>query len=210
MRLQTCTSWVCLSPLISNTVTLIQSLSVCTSRHQLSLRGLLHLSLFGKRQLGNRHMISNGTCKVIIVLKCNSWQVRFCYKVSDGHLWLLSNKYNVLQANVEYILILSETEEAGHAINITHLPSEIMLTVFSYLNPQELCRCSQVSTKWSQLAKTGSLWKHLYPVHWARGKWLKFQMLWNFTLPSISIYYKKACRGKKNKYYKWHNASCIS
>nr|XP_023418939.1 F-box/LRR-repeat protein 5-like isoform X2 [Cavia porcellus] len=46
-----------------------------------------------------------------------------------------------------------------------------MLSIFSYLNPQELCRCSQVSTKWSQLAKTGSLWKHLYPVHWARGDW---------------------------------------
>ncbi|KAL7981854.1 hypothetical protein Chor_000911 [Crotalus horridus] len=65
----------------------------------------------------------------------------------------------------------SETEEPGQATSIVHLPSEVMLTIFSYLSPQELCRCSQVSTKWSQLAKTGFLWKHLYPVHWARGNW---------------------------------------
>ncbi|NXK06545.1 FBXL5 protein, partial [Herpetotheres cachinnans] len=66
----------------------------------------------------------------------------------------------------------SETEVTGHTTNITNLPPEVMLTIFSYLNPQELCQCSQVSTEWSQLAKTGSLWKHLYPVRWARvGDW---------------------------------------
>ncbi|XP_059531164.1 F-box/LRR-repeat protein 5 isoform X2 [Myotis daubentonii] len=61
-----------------------------------------------------------------------------------------------------------EAEVSDRSTGITHLPPEVMLSIFSYLNPQELCRCSQVSTKWSQLAKTGSLWKHLYPVHWAR------------------------------------------
>lgn len=65
----------------------------------------------------------------------------------------------------------AEAEVSEHSTGITHLPPEVMLSIFSYLNPQELCRCSQVSTKWSQLAKTGSLWKHLYPVHWARGDW---------------------------------------
>ncbi|KAF6130045.1 F-box and leucine rich repeat protein 5 [Phyllostomus discolor] len=64
-----------------------------------------------------------------------------------------------------------EAEVSERATGITHLPPEVMLAIFSYLNPQELCRCSQVSTKWAQLAKTGSLWKHLYPVHWARGDW---------------------------------------
>lgn len=65
----------------------------------------------------------------------------------------------------------TEAEVSEQSTGITHLPPEVMLSIFSYLNPQELCRCSQVSTKWSQLAKTGSLWKHLYPVHWARGDW---------------------------------------
>ncbi|XP_019936959.2 F-box/LRR-repeat protein 5 [Paralichthys olivaceus] len=53
--------------------------------------------------------------------------------------------------------------------HISQLPTEIMLRLFHYLGPQDLCRCSQVSSSWSELAKTGSLWRHLYPVHWARG-----------------------------------------
>ncbi|XP_035032185.2 F-box/LRR-repeat protein 5 isoform X1 [Hippoglossus stenolepis] len=53
--------------------------------------------------------------------------------------------------------------------HISQLPTEIMLRLFHYLGPQDLCRCSQVSSSWSELAKTGSLWRHLYPVRWARG-----------------------------------------
>ncbi|KAM4707719.1 F-box/LRR-repeat protein 5 [Discoglossus pictus] len=64
-----------------------------------------------------------------------------------------------------------ETKVQQPTTSISHLPPEVILKIFSYLNPQELCRCSQVNTKWAQLAKTGSLWKHLYPVLWARGNW---------------------------------------
>ncbi|XP_023122805.2 F-box/LRR-repeat protein 5 [Amphiprion ocellaris] len=53
--------------------------------------------------------------------------------------------------------------------HISQLPTEIMLRLFHYLGPEDLCRCSQVCSSWSELAKTGSLWKHLYPVRWARG-----------------------------------------
>ncbi|XP_020486512.1 F-box/LRR-repeat protein 5 [Labrus bergylta] len=53
--------------------------------------------------------------------------------------------------------------------HISQLPTEIMLRLFHYLSPESLCRCSQVCSSWSELAKTGSLWRHLYPVHWARG-----------------------------------------
>ncbi|XP_071982162.1 F-box/LRR-repeat protein 5 [Engystomops pustulosus] len=67
----------------------------------------------------------------------------------------------------------SEDEPAAQpsTASISHLPPEVMLKIFSYLNPQELCRCSQVNSKWAQLTKAGSLWKHLYPVLWARGNW---------------------------------------
>lgn len=44
-----------------------------------------------------------------------------------------------------------------------------MLRLFRYLGPEVLCRCSQVCSSWSELAKTSSLWRHLYPVRWARG-----------------------------------------
>ncbi|XP_020774393.2 F-box/LRR-repeat protein 5 [Boleophthalmus pectinirostris] len=53
--------------------------------------------------------------------------------------------------------------------HISQLPTEIMLRLFHYLGPEDLCRCSQVCSSWSELVKTGSLWRHLYPVRWARG-----------------------------------------
>lgn len=39
------------------------------------------------------------------------------------------------------------------------LPTEIMLMVFSYLEPKDLGRCSQVSRVWKALAADESLWK---------------------------------------------------
>ncbi|MBN3276089.1 FBXL5 protein, partial [Polyodon spathula] len=60
-------------------------------------------------------------------------------------------------------------EKDTQSVHVSHLPPEVILKVFRYLSPVELCRCSQVCTDWSELTKTGSLWKHLHPVHWARG-----------------------------------------
>uniref|UniRef100_A0A672I3M8 F-box/LRR-repeat protein 5 n=1 Tax=Salarias fasciatus TaxID=181472 RepID=A0A672I3M8_SALFA len=58
---------------------------------------------------------------------------------------------------------------SNSSAHIFQLPTEIMLRLFRYLGPEDLCRCSQVCSSWSELAKTGSLWRHLYPVRWARG-----------------------------------------
>lgn len=64
----------------------------------------------------------------------------------------------------------SELEKNGNSsTHISQLPTEILLRLFHYLGPDDLCRCSQVCSSWSELAKTGSLWRHLYPVRWARG-----------------------------------------
>ncbi|XP_077389618.1 F-box/LRR-repeat protein 5 isoform X2 [Festucalex cinctus] len=62
----------------------------------------------------------------------------------------------------------AENDGTGSA-DISQLPAEVVLRIFRYLDPQDLCRCSQVCAFWSELAKTGSLWRHLYPVRWARG-----------------------------------------
>lgn len=45
-------------------------------------------------------------------------------------------------------------------------PSEIMVKIFSYLGPKDLCRCAQVCCLWSQSARDGELWRELYPVRW--------------------------------------------
>ena len=64
----------------------------------------------------------------------------------------------------------AELEKGSGSAHISQLPVEVLLKLFRYLGPEDLCRCGQVSTTWSNVAKTGSLWKHLYPVRWARGK----------------------------------------
>ncbi|XP_049573727.1 F-box/LRR-repeat protein 5 [Syngnathus scovelli] len=63
-----------------------------------------------------------------------------------------------------------EVERNGScSVHVAQLPVEVILRIFRYLGPQDLCNCSQVCGSWSELAKTGSLWRHLYPVRWARG-----------------------------------------
>uniref|UniRef100_A0A8C8HN50 F-box/LRR-repeat protein 5 n=1 Tax=Oncorhynchus tshawytscha TaxID=74940 RepID=A0A8C8HN50_ONCTS len=62
-----------------------------------------------------------------------------------------------------------ELEKELCSTHISQLPTEILLHLFRYLGPEDLCHCGQVSSAWSDLAKTGSLWRHLYPVRWARG-----------------------------------------
>ncbi|KAE8629190.1 hypothetical protein XENTR_v10000390 [Xenopus tropicalis] len=86
-------------------------------------------------------------------------------------LW---NKAEELQKVFKYSVdekIERDSKNRKSSASICNLPPEVMLNIFSYLNPQDLCRCSQVNTKWAQLARTGSLWRHLYPVLWARGDW---------------------------------------
>ncbi|XP_056271258.1 F-box/LRR-repeat protein 5 isoform X2 [Pseudoliparis swirei] len=53
--------------------------------------------------------------------------------------------------------------------HISDLPTELLLRLLRYLGPEDLCRCSQVCSSWLDLTRTGSLWRHLYPVRWARG-----------------------------------------
>ncbi|XP_017566971.2 F-box/LRR-repeat protein 5 isoform X3 [Pygocentrus nattereri] len=53
--------------------------------------------------------------------------------------------------------------------HISALPEEVLVRLFQFLGPEDLCRCSQVCSTWAQVVKTGLLWRHLYPVRWARG-----------------------------------------
>ncbi|XP_061195443.1 F-box/LRR-repeat protein 5-like [Saccostrea echinata] len=51
------------------------------------------------------------------------------------------------------------------------LPDEVMMNIFSYLNPKELCTSAQVSKRWNSLAMDGSNWRVLRPVQWFKGLW---------------------------------------
>ncbi|XP_076840815.1 F-box/LRR-repeat protein 5 isoform X2 [Brachyhypopomus gauderio] len=59
--------------------------------------------------------------------------------------------------------------EVGVRTHISVLPEEVLVRLFRYLGPVDLCRCSQVCSTWAELVQTGLLWRHLYPVRWARG-----------------------------------------
>ena len=50
------------------------------------------------------------------------------------------------------------------------LPNEILLHIFKYLQPRELCRCAQVSKGWSAVAMDTELWGVLHPSRWGRGE----------------------------------------
>ncbi|XP_063057859.1 F-box/LRR-repeat protein 5 isoform X2 [Engraulis encrasicolus] len=62
-----------------------------------------------------------------------------------------------------------ELERGSASAHISQLPVEVLLKIFQFLGPEDLCRCGQVSATWASVTKTGSLWRHLYPVRWARG-----------------------------------------
>lgn len=51
------------------------------------------------------------------------------------------------------------------------MPPEIILKVFKYLSPRDLCRCAQVNSFFSKIAFDGVLWQHLHPVKWLSGEW---------------------------------------
>uniref|UniRef100_A0A9J7XXE4 F-box/LRR-repeat protein 5 n=1 Tax=Cyprinus carpio carpio TaxID=630221 RepID=A0A9J7XXE4_CYPCA len=63
----------------------------------------------------------------------------------------------------------TEDERGSERVSVSVLPQELLLRVFRFLGPEDLCRCGQVCSVWDQVSKTGSLWRHLYPVRWARG-----------------------------------------
>lgn len=52
---------------------------------------------------------------------------------------------------------------------IDRVPDEVTIKIFTYLNPQELGRCAQVSQHWNRLALDGSLWRNFLPVMWSKG-----------------------------------------
>ncbi|XP_027001045.1 F-box/LRR-repeat protein 5 [Tachysurus fulvidraco] len=63
--------------------------------------------------------------------------------------------------------------DAPASTHISALPQEVLVRLFRYLGPEDLCRCGQVCRTWAEVVKTGSLWRHLYPVRWARGDYYR-------------------------------------
>ncbi|XP_035508964.1 F-box/LRR-repeat protein 5 [Morone saxatilis] len=109
--------------------------------------------------------------KQVIAQHCSQQQWDCAAEVLKGFsLWSQAEELQKAFKYSDHEKTDYELEKTGNSsTHISQLPTEIMLRLFHYLGPEDLCRCSQVCSSWSELAKTGSLWRHLYPVHWARG-----------------------------------------
>ncbi|XP_044217044.1 F-box/LRR-repeat protein 5 [Thunnus albacares] len=109
--------------------------------------------------------------KQVIAQHCSQQQWDCAAEVLKGfRLWSQAEELQKAFKYADHEKTDYELEQNGNSsTHISQLPTEIMLRLFHYLSPEDLCHCSQVCTSWSDLAKTGSLWRHLYPVRWARG-----------------------------------------
>ncbi|KAM9384724.1 F-box/LRR-repeat protein 5 [Pholidichthys leucotaenia] len=109
--------------------------------------------------------------KQVIAQHCNQQESDCAAEVLKGFsLWSQAEELQKAFKYADHEKTDYELEKnRDFSTHISQLPTEIILRLFHYLGPEDLCRCSQVCSSWSELAKTGSLWRHLYPVHWARG-----------------------------------------
>ncbi|MED6288308.1 F-box/LRR-repeat protein 5 [Characodon lateralis] len=108
--------------------------------------------------------------KQVIAQHCNQQQPDSAAEVLKGFsLWTQAEELQKAFKYADHEKTDYDLEQSRNSTHISQLPAEIMLRLFRYLGPVDLCHCSQVCSTWSELVKTGSLWKHLYPVRWARG-----------------------------------------
>ncbi|KAG9331563.1 hypothetical protein JZ751_018835 [Albula glossodonta] len=92
---------------------------------------------------------------------------------SSGSLPLTITTIIIITEFKQLMWVCNHKFEKSPEPPVSQLPPEVLLKVFQYLSPEDLCHCGQVCTSWAQLAKTGSLWRHLYPVRWARGEYCR-------------------------------------
>ncbi|KAK5870424.1 hypothetical protein PBY51_025058 [Eleginops maclovinus] len=108
--------------------------------------------------------------KQVIAQHCSQHQGRAADLLKGFSLWSQAEELQKAFKYADHEKSDYELEKKRNpSTHIAQLPAEILLRLFHFLSPADLCRCSQVCGSWSELAKTGSLWRHLYPVHWARG-----------------------------------------
>lgn len=80
-------------------------------------------------------------------------------------LFLKINEQTFIPFQVDNEVSCKEERNDGEI----NLPYEVLLKVFKYLQPKELCRCAQVSKKWSAVAMDPGNWSVLHPSRWGRG-----------------------------------------
>ncbi|CAC5415804.1 FBXL5 [Mytilus coruscus] len=119
---------------------------------------------------------------------------RIKFKVLEKHFCQNNNcAKDIFPEKTDYVLSDSSDEECTEKLEptkenilpsvkscvIDKVPDEVAIQIFSYLNPQDLGRCAQVSHRWNRLALDTSLWRNFLPIQWSKG-------IWSFT-PMVDI-----------------------
>lgn len=80
------------------------------------------------------------------------------------------NLQSLVDLTCENLQVQQKIEpETWPSASFNDLPEEMIINIFSYLNPQERTRCAQVSKHWNVLVYSPQLWRTIYPTNWARG-----------------------------------------
>lgn len=61
------------------------------------------------------------------------------------------------------------SKESPKSADFNDLPQEMIVNIFSYLNPLDRTRCAQVNKLWNMLVYSPQLWREIYPTNWAKG-----------------------------------------
>ncbi|CAM1313975.1 FBXL5 (predicted) [Pycnogonum litorale] len=79
----------------------------------------------------------------------------------------------------------NDLEFGNAAIDLTTtLPDDVILMIFSYLDPRGLGQCDQVNRRWSGLSNHPTLWRNVNPVLWKDGIYDATEVKERRTLPS--------------------------
>ncbi|KAK2165310.1 hypothetical protein LSH36_52g07052 [Paralvinella palmiformis] len=88
-----------------------------------------------------------------------------CYKVQHEKDCIWRHRSDIKEK------FTREIEKPVSKMTISDLPPELLIKIFRYLPPNNLCQCIQVSHLWYKLATDRSLWRDVLPSQWARGDW---------------------------------------
>ncbi|XP_069785386.1 F-box/LRR-repeat protein 5 isoform X2 [Narcine bancroftii] len=88
--------------------------------------------------------------------------------LNEFPLWTPDQNVHTQPKNAHGKRARTEPWPEANNTHVSQLPPEVLVKILGYLNPRDLCRSSQVNRHWAQVARSGALWRHLYPVSWAR------------------------------------------
>ncbi|XP_067880465.1 F-box/LRR-repeat protein 5 isoform X2 [Heterodontus francisci] len=107
----------------------------------------------------------------VIARHCTHSHVDSVQGLKELHVWSQAEELKKLSKKTTSKWTCKEPEPEANNTHVSQLPPEVLLKILGYLNPRELCRSCQVNTRWSRLARTAALWRHLRPISWAKGNW---------------------------------------